>query len=182
MEFLDSDLSILAVEIGHEGPNETVRVRANFSRPIYVAGKSLFPFGWHPGTEGWMEVNLTLGGILQYAAFTIIVVLAWPITKASELALRIAITAPLIALLLLIQVPFMILAEFWFPVHNDIDPHSFWPLLAWSRFLMGGGGVAAAILIGVVAILLARRWADTYFCESQGSAVENRIFVVSDGK
>lgn len=34
-----------------------------------------------------------------------------------------------------------ILAELWFPVHADLARSEVWPLLLWSRFLAGGGGL-----------------------------------------
>lgn len=156
IEYLESDFTILGTDIAREGPNETIRVRANLASPLYVAGRIVYPMGWNRGTEGWLQVNLTLGGVLQYVSLMLIVVLAWPAQRVSEFIVRIAIALPLITLLLLLHAPFTILADLWFPIHDDYDPHSFWPLLAWSRFLMGGGGIAAALLLAIVAIVLAR--------------------------
>ncbi len=152
LKLIGDDFTILGMDINHEGPNESLRVRADFSHSIYVAGRVLYPMALDPKTAGWMQVNLTLGGVLQYSLLMLMIVLAWPAASVREFACRFGIAAPLIVFLLLIDVPFTILAELWFPVHEDFDSKSFWPLLNWSKFLMGGGGLALAILLAIVAI------------------------------
>jgi hypothetical protein len=152
---LDDDFRILGMDVSTDGGNKTLRVRADLAHAAVVSGQVLYPIS--PGAElrGWMEVHLALGGVLQYPLLLLIVVLAWPAKTSRELLARIGIALPLAALLLLLAVPSTILAELWFPIHDDYDPGSFWPLLAWSRFLMGGGGQVLGLLMGITAIVLA---------------------------
>jgi hypothetical protein len=53
-----------------------IRVKANLRRPIEVNGHRLLPFGWQPHTEGWMQIDLTIGGTLGAAALLVIVAAA----------------------------------------------------------------------------------------------------------
>jgi hypothetical protein len=156
---LDGNFTLLGIDISRDdGPNETLRIRANLAHPIKVAGRTLLPFGWGPMPEGGFQLTLALGGVLQYCALMLIVVLAWPAMRAWEFALRILIAAPLMAILLLIDVPFTVLAELWGAIHRNIDPQIFQPLMIWSRFLMGGGGLVLALLMAGIAIGLGARW------------------------
>ena len=150
---IGTDFDILEMVIASQESNETLRVRADFSHPVFVTGRFIYPFKG----QGWMQADLTLGGILQYALFTLIIVVAWPASRR-ELALRLVTLAPLLAIFLAIQVSTTILAQFWFPVQKEIDPNSHWPLLVWSRFLMGGGGLAFALLLAVFIIALTKKW------------------------
>ena len=150
--FFGDDFTFLDIEVVRDGERDSLRVRANLSHPLNVGGHVVYPYGWRSQPDGWSQVNLTLKGLFQYAAMLLIVVFAWPAAHALELLRRAALTVPLIVLLLLVQIPPTILAELWFPLHADFDAHSFWPLLAWSRFLMGGGGLAVALLLATVAI------------------------------
>jgi hypothetical protein len=150
--FFGGDFTVLDMSVAHDGANETLRVRADFSHPIFIVNQFIYPLQG----KGWMQVNLTLGGVLQYSLFLLIVVVAWPVTRASEYLLRLALSAPLILILLLIDVPPTILANLWFPVHDDLAPHALWPLLIWSRFLMGGGGLVVAFLFAAAIVVAAR--------------------------
>ncbi|MEJ0039690.1 MAG: hypothetical protein WDO68_27205 [Gammaproteobacteria bacterium] len=154
-EFLAYDFKFVGIDVVHDGLGDTLRVQANLTRPIDIAGRTVYPLGWGSRTPGWTLLNFTLGGLLQYAALLLIVVIAWPARSAKELLLRAGITVPLLAFLLLIQIPPTILAELWFPIHADTDANAFWPLLAWSRFLMGGGGFAIALALAIAAIGIA---------------------------
>ena len=155
--FLESDFTILGVDFDRDGQSESIRVRANFSHPVYIAGRMLHPMGWDPHTAGWMQVNITLGGVVQYCLLTLILVVAWPAKNRDEFALRLIVALPLMSLSLFVHVPFTILAELWFPIHHDFAPGEFWPLLAWSRFLMGGGGFAIAFSMALASIAIAAR-------------------------
>jgi hypothetical protein len=158
LRILNIDFTILGIDVSEDGPNETLRFRANLAHPIEIAGRRLSPFGWGSIPEGGYQVNLTLGGILQYCALTLILVLAWPARHAREFAVRLLSVLPLMGILLLIDVPFTVLAELWNAIHAGVDPHGFQPLMIWSRFLMGGGGLMLALLAAALAIALARRW------------------------
>jgi hypothetical protein len=153
---IDDNFKILGIDIGQDGSNSVMRVRADLARALVFGAKVLQPMNWDQRTAGWMEVSLTLGGILQYALLVLIAVLGWPAATAREFAVRLLISLALIALLLFVQVPFTVLAELWFPIRNDFDPSSFSLVLTWSRFLMGGGGLAMAILAAAIAIVGAR--------------------------
>ncbi len=158
---LDDEFTVFDMNISNDEGKRTLRVRADLAHPVLIAGQWLEPMNSNPSTAGWMQVNLTLGGILQYSILLLIPVLAWPTTGIREFGIRVGLAIPLIAVLLLIDVPLSILAELWFPIHNDHDPDAFWPLLAWSRFMMGGGGQVLALAMGIVAIGLARHFSST---------------------
>jgi hypothetical protein len=154
---LDGDFKILATDITQEGPSETVRFRANLARPVEVGGRTFYPFGWGATPVGGFQVTITVGGVLQYCALAIILVCAWPVARAREYCLRLAIIAPLMAVLLLVDVPLTVPGEMWNLIRADAEPDGFQPLMIWSRFLMGGGGHALGILFGGHSIALSAR-------------------------
>lgn len=148
---VQTDFSILGVEVSRAGTREAVRLRANLAHPIYVAGTKVNPI------DGWFEVTLTVGGVLSYSLLTLIVVLAWPFVFWREFLLRMLIALPLMVALILVNVAVTFPAELWFPIHGNLVPDETWPLLVWSRILMGGGGLVAGIMMGALAIMLAAR-------------------------
>ncbi|MBC7984445.1 MAG: hypothetical protein H7Y02_11380 [Candidatus Obscuribacterales bacterium] len=159
-EFVDDDFTVLGLDVAHEGANETLRLKADYSHPIYLEGVGTFiyPMNLDPRTAGWLQVNLTVGGLLQYGLLMLIVVLAWPARGIREMLVRLGLSLPLLAVFLLVAAISTLLAELWNPLHQDFAPQEFWPLLAWSRFLMGGGGAMLALVIAGAAI----RWSSPY--------------------
>jgi hypothetical protein len=151
---LAADFRILGTEIYLEDGIRTLRIRADLARPTVIAGNVLTPI--NPGSTiiGWMDIRLTLGGLMQYPLLLLIVVLAWPAQSMREMLARLALTLPLAALLFGLTISVTIMAELWFPIHGQYAPGEHWPLLTLSRLLMGGGGQALALTLAVIAINL----------------------------
>jgi hypothetical protein len=148
----DSAFTVLAVDIDTDGPNQTIRVRADLAQPIIIGGRTFVPFRQGSDQRGWYEVNLTLGGAMEYSLLVLIVVMAWPANRWQEWCKRVVISVPLALGLLLVNVATTFPAELWNPIHNEWVPDVAWPLLIWSRVLMGGGGLMFGLLCGAIAI------------------------------
>lgn len=150
---LSPEFTITSAEVTRVDENEVVRFRANLSVPLLYEGRMLQPFGWsRRAPQGGFQVTLTAGGILQYAALALILILAWPARKWTELGFRWLLAVPLLALLVLAQVPLTVAAELWNTLHNHYDPLGLCVWMIWSRFMMGGGGLVLAILLAGVTI------------------------------
>lgn len=158
LEFLSDDFTILRMDIARLAASETLEIRFNLARTLYFNGRAAHPLGSTLATAGWLQVNVTIGSILQDVALLIIIVLAWPAENSREICARLLICVPLAMVLLCIDVPLTLLAEFWFPFHNEFDEDAFWPLLGWSRFLMGGGGMVLAIGVAIACLVGAQRF------------------------
>ncbi len=153
---LDGRFVITDACLSLEDSNETVRFRANLSRPLRIEGKELNPFGSQGLPDGGYQIEFTVGATLEYSSLLLIVVLAWPARYAREWALRLPLAVLLAALLPVITVPSTVIGELWHSVEIDADAHvlSYW--LIWSRFLMGGGGLVLAVLFAGIAIGVGR--------------------------
>lgn len=143
--------AINSVDIATEGPNEVVRLRANLAAPTYVHGRTFSPI------EGWFEVTLTAGGVLQYSLMVLIVILSWPASHWKIWRRRILIALPLMLGLLLLNVAITFPAELWAPIHDEWIPDQVSPLLVSSRFLMGGGGLVLGLVCGTIAVAFGNR-------------------------
>lgn len=158
LDLISDDFTILGIGIGQSGTSEALQIRFNLARVVVINGRAAYPMGWTPATAGWMQVSVTLGSITQHVLMLLIVVIAWPAATLREFNTRLIAALPMSATLLLIDVPVTILAEFWFPIRNELDQDGFWPLLAWSRFLMGGGGLMLAMGMAIVSVATGRRY------------------------
>jgi hypothetical protein len=157
IRLLTADFAIMSTDLLQQGSTETVRFRANLTGPIEYAGHMVYPMGWNGTVRGGYQVTLTLGGLLQYPALTLILIGAWPFGNLREFMVRVALSVPAIAGLLILVPPSIVIGNLWALVRNDVDPQESGIGTIWTNFLAGGGGLVLAAVLGVLAIAAARR-------------------------
>jgi hypothetical protein len=154
---LDQQFVITDARVDREGPDEVMLFQANLKQPTKIAGHLVYPFGWYGVPPGGYQVTCAPGGVLLYSAVLIIIALSWPASRVREVVVRVPLCLLFVALLLLIDVPTTVVAELRHSVETLVDPHALSGWMIWSRFLMGGGGIALSVLLAVIAIS-AGRW------------------------
>jgi hypothetical protein len=175
LNFVGNDFKVLELDIAQEGPNQTLRLRADFANPIVVSDHVLYPLNTDSTVNGWFQVNLTIGGLLQYVLLLLSIVIAWPVKTFREGIVRLLFTLPTVLLFAAINCVSTLLAELWGPVHTQIASDEVWPLLVWSKFLMGGGGIMLAICLAGAIILIAMRFGTDTIRKTAGPTVKQHI-------
>jgi hypothetical protein len=154
---IDPRFDVTDVQLARFGADDVVRVRGNLSRPLLIGDRIISPFGWNGTPAGGLQITYTMGGVLEYGALLLILVLAWPAASALELGCRVAIALPCAALLPMLIVPFTVVAEFRHGLAGLLGPNPPGASLIASRYLMGGGGWVIALMAAAFCIALARR-------------------------
>jgi hypothetical protein len=154
VEFAEPGFVIYSMEVNDDAGRSVLRMRANLTRPTRVGKTMAYPVGWN-GPQGGYQVEVT--GLLGYPMLLLIALLAWPVARWRELGLRLLLCVPIAAALLLLDGPVTLLAETWYAVRQQWEPGSFSPLMAVSRFLMGGGGYALALFAAAIVVRQAGR-------------------------
>jgi hypothetical protein len=108
-----------------------------------VNGRTFYPDPRGTATASTLVGNLTLPCVLLSAT-----ALAWPVRRRGLLAIRTLVLPPALLVLCMVDVPFILWAQLWGLVVSVADPGRFSPLLIWSDFLLGGGGLALALALG----------------------------------
>lgn len=157
VELFSPDVRVLDVALSRDGANQTVRFKLNFARPVSVGAYTVRPYGWPGMPNGAIEVNLGVTSLLQYASLLLILVAAWPREDLQELGARLLISVPLALALVLLPAAWTALSLLWGPFQAELAPQETWPILIWSRFLSGGGGLMIAGILSLVTIVLGRR-------------------------
>jgi hypothetical protein len=155
VSLLDDDFQILSVDTVQQQPNAILSIRANLRHPVSVGSIIVYPLGTHGRGQGWYQVTFLVAGVFEYCLLLIILTFAWPAAARLEYLRRAVIAAPLLVLILCIDIPFTTMAELRSLMHQEYEPYAFWPLLAWTRFWTGGGGFLIATLMAVATIRLA---------------------------
>jgi hypothetical protein len=157
VELLAPQFTLESLDLTQAQP-PTVRLRANLLEPVNFAGHTVFPLGWLGRLpQGGYQVSLSLTGLLQYPMLVMLIVLAWPASGLPELLLRVALGLSMAALVLLCEAPMTMVAELWSLVRDQADPAASCYWMICSRFLMGGGGLLIAGIVGAAAVIIAQR-------------------------
>lgn len=157
MTTLDDNVTILSLELTHEGGRDSVRLRANLVRPVYFKSRVIYPLGWIPNTEGWYQVNLNATAVLVSPLILSILVLSWPPKTSREFLTRIMFATPFALILFAIDKPLDLLGSLQQDVISQIDPNAKCALFVWAKFLEGGGNSVLALAFSAVAIATAAR-------------------------
>jgi hypothetical protein len=168
VEFIAWDFKVDTVEVVQHGSEEALRFRANLAAPISFRGGTVYPLGWGNAPKGRFQVLLSLGGLLGYVAMFSIIAIAWPSRCIRGYAWRLVLGLPLVATLLVIDVPFTVAAELWNYLYVHYAPNEVCVLMVWSRFMMGGGGYMIGILFAGITVALSSRLAVSQFTAKEG--------------
>jgi len=145
---LDDHYRILFLGLASQGADSVVRLDVTLARPVVVGARVIFP-----DPRGFATVTTLVGHLLQPAIVLLAVLAAWPVRRLAEYPARFCCGIPLLAGVLMIDVPFVLLAEIW----AMFAPGGFSPLIAWSGFLQSGGRLALALALAAFAVAIAQR-------------------------
>jgi hypothetical protein len=149
---LDDHYRILFLGLASQGADSVVRLDVTLARPVVVGARVIFP-----DPRGIATVTTLVGHLLQPAIVLLAVLTAWPVRRLAEYPARFCCGIPLLAGVLMIDVPFVLLAEIWAMFVDRHTPGGFSPLIAWSGFLQSGGRLALALALSAFAVVIAQR-------------------------
>lgn len=152
--WIDDRFGILFLGVERNWQDTVVRLRVNVITLFVMGGKAIAP-----QPDGWLEVTTPTGALLQPLLIAPALALALPggiVTRVAAFGL-----AALLALgFLVLDVPLTLHAHIWNVFIDNLDPDRFSPLMIWHEFLQGGGRLAIAPLLGVMAWRLSARGAN----------------------
>lgn len=148
-----SDYTILRFEFVDDRHNASIGALVRLDYTLVLGGRAIVPDG-----RSVMGVGATIGTVLQPVCVALVLVLAWP-APWREMLLRLAITLPLLAMVLLVDTPLSMAALLWDVQLRLHEPDRGSPLVWWNVFLNGGGRLALGLIAAALSIALARRLA-----------------------
>jgi len=124
-----------------------VRTQVMLAHSVVVGGRVVMPhplgqaFAWVPAAVAW-----------QLPLLCAVVVAAWPARRWPEWPLRALGLLLCMPLLMMVDLPVAIVAEFWRPLMAAHDPQGWQAHVVWAAFMHGGGRVWLALLAGSVVV------------------------------
>ena len=145
---LDDTYRILDLSLDREGRDTVVRLDVGLEKAIIIGGQALMP-----DPRALANVSTLAGHVMQPVLLCLAVILAWPARRAIEYPVRALVAFGGIALVILVDVPFVLWGELWNLHVSVYEPDRFSPLLIWKNFLQGGGRFVLGLGVGVVAVV-----------------------------
>ena len=146
--WLDDNYRVLDLSLDRQGADRVIRLEVGLARIIVLGGQAL-----HPDPRARANVSTLAGHITQPVILCLALILAWPARRLSEYPVRALIASGGIALVVLVDVPFVLWGELWNIHVLALEPDRFSPLLIWKYFLQGGGRFVLGLAVGVLAVV-----------------------------
>lgn len=154
IEAVDDRFRVEQMRIAERKADTFIELKATPVRMFMLGNRVLMP-----DAKLFFEPAILVGSVQQPVILFLAIILAWPGAHLSILGVRLLLAVPVIALLLVVNVPLGfvgVMLDFreYFP---DIPVA---PLVYWNDFLQTGGPLALAIATGIVVGGVADRWCD----------------------
>lgn len=156
------DFELLSLYIDQEGADRVLRARVMWEHLVVIGGKVLYP-----DPRGTANASTQLAHALQGPLVALLTIIAWPhrahhaggkhVRQWVEWAMRVGALIPLLAVLVLFDIPMVLAGELWDLVLSELDPNSTKALVIWKTFMQGGGRYALGLVAGGLAVLAAHR-------------------------
>lgn len=155
------DFKLLSLNMDHEGVDRVLRARVTW-RHIVIVGDTVI----YPDPRGVADASTLMAHALQGPLTALLAAIAWPLRERDlslkgpgawlEWTVRGAMLVPLLAIVVLTDMPLVLAGELWAMVLEALDPDAISALVLWKSFLQGGGRFALGVAAGVSAVVAAR--------------------------
>lgn len=150
---LDGTFRVDRLSVVKDGADRTLKVDVGLARPLALNGRT-----FHPDPRGKAAASTLVGNVTLPVLLLVAVTFAWPGRRPQSFAVRALILIPLLLLLLALDGPFLLWGALWGLVLQAAGiPNAFSPLLIWSDFLLNGGVLALALVLGACVAAVAER-------------------------
>jgi len=149
-ELVDSQHSVRRLELSGSGAahgKDRVLLLEVAPNSVVLVGKR--PVRTRP--DSWARISVLVAYLWQPISVAMAVAMAWPVTRASEWAVRVALLLLALPLTVVVDLPFVLWGEVWRLYQPMFAPGDVYPLLLWSDLLQGGGRYVLGVVVGAIA-------------------------------
>jgi hypothetical protein len=154
IEAVDDRFRVEQMRIADRKADTFIELKATPVR-MFMLGKRVLM----PDAKLFFEPAVLVGSVLQPVILFLAIILAWPGSRLKTFGVRLLLAVPVIALLLVVNVPLGFVGVMLdFREHFPDIPVA--PLVYWNDFLQTGGPLALAIAAAILVGVAADRWCD----------------------
>jgi len=152
IEAVDDRLQVDHAFIVNRSADTVIQLKVTPIRILVIGGHILMP-----DAQLHFDPTTLIGSVLQPVILLLAIILAWPVTRLWALPARLLLAVPMMALLLVVNVPLGFVGTMQdFREYVPEAPVSL--MVYWNDFLQTGGPLALAIAAGILVVSAADRW------------------------
>jgi hypothetical protein len=149
INFIDAGYQILSFRINDSEPEHIFFLQVNLAKPMFVGGRFIFP---HP--QGLAHASSIVDHVWLMTVLFFATIFSWPASRMRLLVLRVLLGLPFLIGVLLLDIPFTLLAALKGLIIQQLELDTFSPLILWGSFLEGGGRIALSLVAGALVVLV----------------------------
>jgi hypothetical protein len=152
IEAVDDHLQVDHAFIVNRSADTVIQLKVTPIRILVIGDRMLMP-----DAQLHFDPTTLIGSVLQPVILLLAIILAWPVTRLWALPARLLLAVPMMALLLVVNVPLGFVGTMQdFREYVPEAPVSL--MVYWNDFLQTGGPLALAIAAGILVVSAADRW------------------------
>lgn len=148
---VSGDFQLLNLAVDNEGVDRVLRATVTWKQITVINGVTLAP-----DPRGTANASTLLAHALQGPLVALLAVCGWPLRNGpgtwAEGLCRFAVLAPLVLIVLIVDVPVVLVGELWALVLDTLDPERVSALVIWKSFMQGGGRYALALAAAAISV------------------------------
>lgn len=145
------DLRLVEMAIQQSGPDTVLKATATWKHIVIFHGRAIYP-----DPRALAEAFVPAWHVLLAPLLMFCTLLAWPRIDGHRLLWiavgRVFAAGPLCLLLVVVDVPTILAAEMWELIRSAQSVDDAAALVAWKRFMVGGGRYALALAAATLAV------------------------------
>ena len=149
INFIDDGYQILSFSINDSESEHVFSLQVNLAKPMFVGGRFIFP---HP--QGLAYASSIVDHVWLMAVLFFATIFSWPASRIRLFVLRVLIGMPFLIGVLMLDIPFTLLAALKGLIIQQLELDTFSPLILWGSFLEGGGRLALSLVAGALVVLV----------------------------
>jgi hypothetical protein len=147
---IDDGYQILSLNIDNVAPEHTISLQVTLKKTMYLGGHFIFP-----NPRGVANASSIVAHVWQMVVLFLAVIFAWSAERISVYGLRIVVGLPFLIAILLLDIPFTLLAALKGLIVQHLQIQTIPLIVLWGDFLEGGGRLALGLVAGALSVLLA---------------------------
>lgn len=150
IQAMDDQYKLLNLSIKSLGTDRVFSMQVILAKPLILGGQFILP-----DPRGVATVSSIIAHIWQMLVIFLAVLVALPVKQFTEYWRRIAFALPILIVVLMLDIPFSLLATLKVLILEQLKLDRFSGLLFWNDILEGGGRLVLGLVGGLVSDWLA---------------------------
>ena len=149
IHLMDDQYQLIDLSIKNVGTEQAFSLHVSLAKPLILGGQFIVP-----DERGTATVSSSVAHVWQMVVIFLAMLVAWPVERYSDYWRRVAVGLPVLIIILMLDIPFSLLATLWRLILDRLSLEQFSSLLLWNDILESGGRLVLGLVGGLLTVWL----------------------------